>query len=205
MKTREIICSVPAILLFLGSLQSAAQSGASRQQQIEAHNRQAQQYLKENRADLASAELRAIVALDPNNVDARGNLGVMLFFQGDYADAIPQLRAALKLQPGLSKIEALLGMSEKRTSDAQGALDDLEKAFPKLQEEKIRIEAGMELIEIYNGTGDLDKAAAIVSYRKYKQVKEKLRGVYREMRLKTTEVKSDETDPPSPGQPPTQQ
>jgi hypothetical protein len=63
----------------------------------------------------------------------------------------------------------------------------------------------MELIEIYNGTGDLDKAAAIVSYRKYKQVKEKLRGVYREMRLKTTEVKSDETDPPSPGQPPTQQ
>ena len=101
MKTREIICSVPAILLFLGSLQSAAQSGASRQQQIEAHNRQAQQYLKENLADLASAELRAIIALDPNNVDARGNLGVMLFFQGDYAVAIPQLRAALKLQPGL--------------------------------------------------------------------------------------------------------
>jgi tetratricopeptide (TPR) repeat protein len=163
MKTREIICSVPAILLFLGSLQSAAQSGASRQQQIEAHNRQAQQYLKENRADLASAELRSIIALDPNNVDAHGNLGVMLFFQGDYADAIPQLRAALKLQPGLWKIEALLGMSEKRTSDAQGAIDDLEKAFPKLQEEKIRIEAGMELIEIYNGTGDLDKAAAIVS------------------------------------------
>jgi tetratricopeptide (TPR) repeat protein len=163
MKTREVIRSVPAILLFLGSLQSAAQAGASRQQQIEAHNRQAQQYLKENRADLASAELRSIIALDPNNVDARGNLGVMLFFQGDYADAIPQLRAALKLQPGLWKIEALLGMSEKRTSDAQGALDDLEKAFPNLQEEKIRIEAGMELIEIYNGTGDLDKAAAIVS------------------------------------------
>jgi tetratricopeptide (TPR) repeat protein len=163
MKTREVIRSVPAILLFLGSLHSPAQAGASRQQQIEAHNRQAQQYLKENRADLASAELRAIIALDPNNVDARGNLGVMLFFQGDYADAIPQLRAALKLQPGLWKIEALLGMSEKRTSDAQGALDDLEKAFPKLQEEKIRIEAGMELIEIYNGTGDLDKAAAIAS------------------------------------------
>jgi tetratricopeptide (TPR) repeat protein len=163
MKTREVIRSVAAILLFLGSLQSGAQSGASRQQQIAAHNRQAQRDLKENRADLASAELRAIVALDPNNVDARGNLGVMLFFQGDYADAIPQLRAALKLQPGLWKIEALLGMSEKRTSDAQGALDDLEKAFPKLQEEKIRIEAGMELIEIYNGSGDLDKAAGIVS------------------------------------------
>jgi tetratricopeptide (TPR) repeat protein len=163
MKTREVIRSVPAILLFLGLLQGVAQSGASRQQQIDAHNRQAQQYLKENRADLASAEFRAIIALDPTNVDARANLGVMLFFQGDYADAIPQLRAALKLRPTLWKIEALLGMSEKRTSDTQGALDDLEKAFPGLQEEKIRIDAGMELIEIYNETGDLDKAAGIVS------------------------------------------
>jgi tetratricopeptide (TPR) repeat protein len=194
----------PAILLFLGSLQSDGHSGASRQQQIEAHNRQAQQYLKENRADLASAELRAIIALDPNNVDARGNLGVMLFFQGDYSRDSPTTSCAQATAWSV-KIEALLGMSEKRTSDAQGALDDLEKTFPKLEEEKIRIEAGMELIEIYNGTGDLDKAAAIVSYRKYKQVKEELRGVYREMRLKTTEVKSDETDPPSPGQPPTQQ
>jgi len=163
MKTGEVIRSLPAILLFCSALHSAGQSAAGRQQQIEAHNRQAQQYLKENRTDLATAELRAITALDPNNVDARGNLGVLLFFEGDYADAIPQLRAALKLQPGLWKIEALLGMSEKRTSDPQNALDDLEKAFPNLQEEKIRIEAGMELIEIYNRSGDLDKAAAIVS------------------------------------------
>ena len=43
------------------------------------------------------------------------------------------------------------------------ARDDLEKAFPNVQEEKIRIETGMELIEIDSGTGDLDKAAAIVS------------------------------------------
>jgi DNA-binding SARP family transcriptional activator len=50
-----------------------------------------------------------------------------------------------------------------------------------------------------------DARHELEAYRKYKQVKEKLRGVYREMRLKTTEVKSDETDAPSPGQPPTQQ
>jgi tetratricopeptide (TPR) repeat protein len=169
MKTREVIRLVQAILLFLGSLQGVAQSVASRQQQIETHNRKAQEYLKENRPDLAAPEFRAIVALDPDNVDARGNLGVMLFFQGDYAGAIPQLRAALRLRPTLWKIEALLGMSEKRTSDMKGARDDLEKAFPKLQEEQIRIQAGMELIEIYNRTGDLDKAVAAISV---------LRGLY---------------------------
>jgi tetratricopeptide (TPR) repeat protein len=112
---------------------------------------------------LAVPEFRAIIALDPNNVDARGNLGVVLFFQGAYPDAIPQFRAALKVRPTLWKIRALLGIAEKRTRDLKAALDDLEKAFPNVQEEKIRIETGMELIEIYSGTGDLDKAAATVS------------------------------------------
>ena len=51
----------------------------------------------------------------------------------------------------------------RRRADGKSALADLEKAFPKLQEEKIQIDTGMELIEIYSGAGDLDKAAAIVS------------------------------------------
>ena len=56
-----------------------------------------------------------------------------------------------------------MGIAEKRTGDIKEARGDLEKAFPKVQEEKIRIETGMELIDIYSETGDLDKAAAIVS------------------------------------------
>ena len=94
----------------------------------------------------------------PRNVDALGNLGVLLFFQGAYADAVPQLRAALKLQPTLWKIQALLGIAEKRTGDITAARSDLEKAFPKLSEEKIRTETGTELIEIYSAAGDLGKA-----------------------------------------------
>jgi len=144
-------------------LLSVSQSSPSRQQQIESHNRKAAEYLKENRPDLAILEFRAIVALDPNNVDARGNLGTLLFFQGDHTNAIPQLRAALKLRPTLWKTQSLLGIAEKRTGDIIRARGDLEKAFPNVQEEKIRIETGMELIEIDSGTGDLDKAAVIVN------------------------------------------
>jgi Tfp pilus assembly protein PilF len=163
MRTKEAIRSLGTILFLLGSLQCVCQSSASRQQQIESHSHQAQEFLKENRPDLAIPEFRAIVALDPNNVDARGNLGVLLFFQAAYADAIPELRAALRLRPTLSKIQALLGMAEARTGSSKSALADLEKALPKLQEEKVQIEAGMQLIEIYSGAGDLDKAAATVS------------------------------------------
>ena len=163
MRKKEVAVLLWAFF-FLALLPCFPQSSPpNRQQQIELHARQAGEYLKENRPDLAVPEFKAIIALEPNNADARGNLGVLLFFQGAYADAIPQLRAALKLRPTVWKIQALLGIAEKRTGDVSAALGDLEKAFPKVPEEKIRIETGMELIEIYSGTDNLDKAAAIVS------------------------------------------
>src|SRR5207244_11151896 len=107
--------------------------------------RQSQELLKEHRPDLAIPEFRAIVRLDPNNVDARGNLGVLLFFQGDYPAAIPQLRAALRLRPTLWRMQALLGMAERRTGSSKSAIADLEKAFPTLQEENSQTTVGLEL------------------------------------------------------------
>jgi tetratricopeptide (TPR) repeat protein len=158
--------AVPVLLwevLVLGLLSAFTQSNSTPTQQIESHNRQAAEYLKQNRPDLAVPEFQAILALDPNNVDAHGNLGTVLFFQGNYADAIPQLRAALKLRPTLWKTQALLGTGEKRTGDLEAARRDLDKAFPNLTQEKIQIETGMELIELYSATGDLDKAGATVT------------------------------------------
>ena len=117
MSIKEAIRLLGTIVFFFGSLQGVSQSAASRSQEVASHARQAKEFLKEQRPDLAIPEFRAIVALDPNNVDALGNLGVLLFFRAAYTDAIPQLRAALKLQPTLWKIQALLGMAERRTGD----------------------------------------------------------------------------------------
>jgi len=150
-------------LLVTAVIPCLSQTAPSPRQQVQEHTRKAQEYLQQNRPDLAIPEFKAIVALEPNNADAHGNLGVLLFFQGAYADAIPQLRAALKMLPSLSKIQALLGMAEKRTGDIHAATGDLEKAFPKVKEQKIRIDTGMELIDIYSKTGEMDKAAATVS------------------------------------------
>jgi tetratricopeptide (TPR) repeat protein len=150
-------------LILSASVPCFSQTAPSPQQQVQEHTRKAQEYLRENRPDLAAPEFKAIVALEPNNADARGNLGVLLFFQGAYADAIPQLRAALKMQPSLWKIQALLGMAEKRTGDIHAATGDLEKAFPKVKEQKIRVDTGMELIDIYSKSSEMDKAAGIVS------------------------------------------
>jgi Tfp pilus assembly protein PilF len=161
MKIRSIAVSLWIVSIF-APLPAAAQS-ASPQQQIASHAQKAAEYLREKRPDLAAPEFQAIVALDPKNVDARANLGVLLFFQGKYSDAIPQLREALKLNPDLPKVQALLGIGEKRTGDRSAARKDLEDAFPKVQDQKIRTETGMELVEVESAMGDLGEAAETVN------------------------------------------
>jgi tetratricopeptide (TPR) repeat protein len=147
---------------FLLATFSLAQSPPNTQQQIETHLRQAREFLKDNRTDLAAREFSAILALDPNNVDARNNLGVLLFFRGDYAQAAPQLRAAVKLQPSLAKSQALLGMCERWTGETARAEADLKASLPRLQEEELKMQTGMELIELYYGAGELENAAGVV-------------------------------------------
>jgi tetratricopeptide (TPR) repeat protein len=136
---------------------------ASNQDQIAAHSRLAQQYLNQKRPDLAIPELQALVSLDPRNLDAQANLGVLLFFQGDYAKAQPHLRAALDMQPNLTKIEALLGMAEKRSGDSTNARTHLEASFATVDEPKLKVQIGMELVELYTASQELDKASSVVN------------------------------------------
>src|SRR5262252_5584409 len=105
------------LLSLLGPTVANSQQVDNRQQ-ITFHAQQAQQFLRAHQPDQAIPEFRAIIALDPTNIDALGNLGVLLYFKGDYTQAIPELQAALKLNPNLWKIQALLGMAQKRTGDS---------------------------------------------------------------------------------------
>jgi tetratricopeptide (TPR) repeat protein len=148
--------------LLLSSGLCLAQDASDTQQKIAEHSQKLRQYLQEKKPDLAIPELQALVALDPNDVDARGNLGVLLFFKGDCKNAMPQLHAAVTQREGLWRIQVLLGVCEQRAGEVASARTNFETAFPHLEDEKVRLEAGMELIEIYMSTGDPGKAAAMV-------------------------------------------
>jgi cytochrome c-type biogenesis protein CcmH/NrfG len=149
------------LVFFLGPIGGKSQQVSTRQQ-IAFHAQRAQQFLRANQPEQAIPEFRAIIALDPNNIDALGNLGVLLYFKGDYAQAVPELQGALKLNPSLGKIQALLGMAQRRTGDLDGSLANLEQVFPKLAEKDIQIEVGMELVELYSGQQQLAKAARVL-------------------------------------------
>jgi tetratricopeptide (TPR) repeat protein len=164
--------------LLLGSALCFAQGADDKQSQIEEHSRKAQVYLREKQPALAIPEFEATVAIDPENVDAQANLGVLLFFQGKVADSVPHLRAALaagklaapeqERQPGLAKIQGLLGMAESRTLDFSDARKDMETAFSSLalassQDQRFQLQLGLELVGLDTESGDLDQAAAVIA------------------------------------------
>jgi Flp pilus assembly protein TadD len=74
------------------------------------HDRKAQELLAQKKPELAAKEFAAALEIDPRNLDAQANLGVLLFFQKNYAGAEPLLRSVVDQRPALTKIRALLGM-----------------------------------------------------------------------------------------------
>lgn len=152
------------VVLALGGTGSvAAQSdGGSKAQQVQIHEQKAHELLSQKKPELAAKEFAAVVAIDPKNLDAQANLGVLLFFQKDYAGAEPHLRYAVDQQPDLTKIRTLLAMCERHLGKTDVARTEFETVITQLKEPKLRTEAGLQLIELYTATGDLVKAAAVV-------------------------------------------
>jgi tetratricopeptide (TPR) repeat protein len=150
-------------VLLAGVSLCLSQVPADKQQEFAAHIQKAHSYLDQKQPALAIPEFQAAVAIDPENVDAQANLGVLLFFQGKAADSIPHFRAALEREPGLAKIQGLLGMAEIRTLDFANARKDMEAAFPAVQDPRFQMQLGLELVGLDTESGDLEKAAAVIA------------------------------------------
>jgi len=160
---RKLLSRILCALAFLAfALTAIAQDTQDPKQRVEALEQQVQRNLQERKPELAIPLLREIVSIDPDNLNAHGNLGVLLFFQGNYSEAIPQMRSAVQAQPDLWRIEALLGIAEKRTGDPIAAQDDLERAFAKLEDKNIAKEAGLELVELDSSFGQFAKASSVI-------------------------------------------
>ncbi len=129
----------------------------AQQREVQLHIQRAQSALKANDAETAVREFNAILKLDPKNIDARANLGVIAYMQGHYPEAAESFRKVLGLQPSLWNAQALLGMCEKHLGHSAAARTWLEKSFPHLEGTKLRVQAGMELVELDYQTGEKGK------------------------------------------------
>jgi tetratricopeptide (TPR) repeat protein len=126
------------------------------------HARRANEFLKANQPAKAIPEFAALVAAQPDNLDAQANLGVLLYFQGRHSDALKHLRKAIQINPSLPRIQALLGLCEFQLGQLDSARADLSAAVGNLPDPKFRKEVGLTLIEIETAQQDLTAAAATI-------------------------------------------
>jgi tetratricopeptide (TPR) repeat protein len=146
------LTSLPRPLLSQASSKSA---------ELTADMQRAQAALKANNQAAAEEQFRAILKLDPANVEAHANLGVMAFFHGDCPAAEKEFHDALRAAPSLTKVQALLGVCEKRLGEPS-AQADMASAFAKLQDVTLRTQVGIELADLYYQQGDLGQTASVL-------------------------------------------
>lgn len=150
------------ILLVQLAIIGFAQTTSSTSAQIRTYMAQAQSALRTNHPDVAARAYRAVLTLDPKNVDALANLGVVAMSTANWNEAAEDFGSALKLQPSQSSVQALLGLCEIRLGRPGEAQKLLSEAFPKIDEPKLKREAGMTLLEIEFQSGEFDKASEIL-------------------------------------------
>lgn len=127
------------------------------------HARRANEFLKANQPAKAIPEFEALVAAQPDNLDAQANLGVLLYFQGRYSEAEDHLRKAIQINPALPKIQGLLGLCEYQLGQLDAARTDMSAALGGLSEAKFRKELGLKLIEIETAQQDLTAASVTIA------------------------------------------
>ena len=163
-----VTCNKRSILAVLLAVLAGSEAGTLHAQVTAAqHLQRAHSFLTQKQPAQAIPEFRAVLETDPNNADAVGNLGVLLYFSGDYSGAAPLLTRTVAAQP-IPRLQALLGLAQRRSGQADAARTTLQAAFPALEQEKQAIyrEVGLELIEMDTAAGDLPAAATVVAQLK---------------------------------------
>jgi tetratricopeptide (TPR) repeat protein len=161
---KVILALLIAVLLIVVKMSAFAQeAGVSPQE----HARRANEFLKANQPAKAIPEFEALVAAQPDNLDAQANLGVLLYFQARYPQAKEHLQKAIQINPALPKIQGLLGLCEYQLGQLDAARTDMSAALGNLTEAKFRKEVGLKLVEVQTAQQDL--AAASVTIAKLRE------------------------------------
>jgi tetratricopeptide (TPR) repeat protein len=144
---------------------TAQMSGLAQQAVVspQEHERRANEFLKANQPAKAIPEFAALVAAQPDNLDAQANLGVLLYFQARPSEALEHLRKAVQLNPNLPRIQALLGLCEYQLGQLDAARADLSATVENLPDPKFRKQVGLTLVEVETAKQDLAAAAVTVA------------------------------------------
>ena len=127
-----------------------------------------ERYAEEGQAALAAGRyadaekaFEKLRQLEPGMAEVHANLGLIYFQERKFEQAVPALRQALKLKPGLTKSDNLLAMSLSEIGHHNEAVPGLEKCLHHSSDSEIKRMCGLELQRAYTGLKKDDKAVEV--------------------------------------------
>jgi tetratricopeptide (TPR) repeat protein len=152
--TKFCVILLPWLFLF-ATIPLAAQNNEAA---IQLHRDAAAVALKANDLSRAEREYRAILAIDPKNVEASSALGVALYASGNFREASTTLQNALSLNPSQPRIQLFLALTQAELGQCTQALPTLEIQWKNQPDLRLRRLAGLSALDCESAAGQLSAA-----------------------------------------------
>lgn len=152
---------IPVSCMLLHAYGLYAQGAAQKSTKVNNYLEQGQAALQANRTEAAIQDFQQVLSLDPKDVEANMNLGVIAFLRGDCEGAESRLKFALAGGTAQMKARAFLAICEKRMGQKTAQVD-LERSFAELRDPKLQTMVGVELASLYYQQGHLDRTASVM-------------------------------------------
>ncbi len=139
------------VLAFACLLPLAAGGQSASESESERYSAAGQQALGAGHYAEAQENFEKLARLNPGVAEIHATLAVLCFKQRLYERAISEIHTALKLKPGLPRLDSLLGLSLAELGQFSEALPHLEKQFKLAADTEIRRMCGLQLLRAYSG------------------------------------------------------
>jgi tetratricopeptide (TPR) repeat protein len=152
------LSAIVIVAILLCRPAAPAPQAAKPSQDAQKYFQEGEKAISENRLDAASQAYEKLAQINPAVPEVHAKLGLIYYMQSRFADAVPQLRTALRLNPALPEAGTLLSICYAELGRYSEALPGLEKAFHHSPDAKLRRLTGLQLVRSYSGLGQRDKA-----------------------------------------------
>lgn len=147
-----------AVLTCLLAWSAWAQDGDDASQKLYV---QGQQALAAGRYREAEGDLQIVARQHPDVAEVHATLAVVYFQERMFSNVIREAQRALRLKPGLPRLDSLIAMSQSELGEYGAARPELEKCFAQATDPEVKRMCGLQLERTYTGLHRDDRAVAL--------------------------------------------
>lgn len=114
--------------------------------------------MREGNYDMAIRDFTRLVKIAPQFAESHANLGMAYYSAGRFSEAVPELRAALRLKSSLVNARYFLGLSLAKSGQCRDAVSYLMRDYAAVHDPQLKREMGTDAVRCSMASGETDKA-----------------------------------------------